>query len=276
MKVAANCKHYVAYDLERWNGTDRFHFNAKISDQDIFETQLSTFESCIRCAHGASIMCSFNKINGVPACTNEFFCKPLHGREKVKRSISENVLNCREEYQFDGFVISDCGGVESILNEQNYTKTVEDTVAVALHAGTDLNCGSFDSNHTQEALDKQTIVEADIVRAFDVLIRFGYFDPPQLQIYRQIPPSAIDTLASRQFTLESAQLSMVLLRNLNEVLPLNINHLTNKKIALIGPTANATKPMQGNYFGVAPYLISPLMGFQLFVEGHCLNCGSTL
>ena len=73
LKVAANCKHYVVYDLERWNGTDRFHFNAKISDQDIVETQLPTFESCIRYARGASIMCSFNEINGVPACANEFF-----------------------------------------------------------------------------------------------------------------------------------------------------------------------------------------------------------
>lgn len=144
-------------------------------------------------------------------------------------------------------------------------------MAVALHAGTDLNCGSFYSNHTQAALDKKTIVEADIdqavVRAFDVLIRAGYFDPPELQIYRQILPSAVDTPASRQFTLESAQQSMVLLKNLNKALPLNINQLTNKKIALIGPTANATKLMQGNYFGVAPYLISPLMGFQSSVEG---------
>lgn len=144
-------------------------------------------------------------------------------------------------------------------------------MAVALHAGTDLNCGSFYSNHTQAALDKKTIVEADIdqavVRAFDVLIRAGYFDPPELQIYRQILPSAVDTPASRQFTLESAQQSMVLLKNLNKALPLNINQLTNKKIALIGPTANATKLMQGNYFGVAPYLVSPLMGFQSSVEG---------
>lgn len=144
-------------------------------------------------------------------------------------------------------------------------------MAVALHAGTDLNCGSFYSNHTQAALDKKNIVEADIdqavVRAFDVLIRAGYFDPPELQIYRQILPSAVDTPASRQFTLESAQQSMVLLKNLNKALPLNINQLTNKKIALIGPTANATKLMQGNYFGVAPYLVSPLMGFQSSVEG---------
>lgn len=77
LKVAANCKHYVAYDLDGWNGTDRFHFNAVISDQDMVETQLPTFESCIRYARGASIMCSFNEINGVPACANEFYLQTV-------------------------------------------------------------------------------------------------------------------------------------------------------------------------------------------------------
>lgn len=83
LKVAANCKHYVAYDLERWNGTDRFHFNAIISDQDIVETQLPTFESCIRYARGASIMCSFNEINGVPACANDFFLQTVVRLKKL-------------------------------------------------------------------------------------------------------------------------------------------------------------------------------------------------
>jgi beta-D-xylosidase 4 len=77
LKVAATCKHFVAYDLEKWNGTDRFHFNAIISDQDIVETQLPPFESCIRDARVASIMCSFNEINGVPACANQFFLQTI-------------------------------------------------------------------------------------------------------------------------------------------------------------------------------------------------------
>jgi beta-glucosidase-like glycosyl hydrolase len=186
------------------------------------------------------------------------------------------LLCYREEYQLDGFVVSDCGGVESIYYDQKYTNTIEDTVAVALHAGTDLNCGSFYAKYSQQALDKKTIVEADIdkavIRTYDVLVRLGYFDPPESQPYRQIPPSAVDTPASRQFTLESAQQSMVLLKNSNKALPLNMDQLTNKKIALIGPTANATRLMQGNYFGTAPYLTTPLMGFQTIVQGSLFNC----
>jgi len=105
-----------------------------------------------------------------------------------------------DEYQFDGFVVSDCGAVANILTTHNYTNTSEDTVAAALHAGTDLDCGSFYPNFTQQALDKRTIVEADIdqalIRNFNILVRLGYFDPPELQPYRQIPRSAVNAIAS--------------------------------------------------------------------------------
>ena len=72
LKIAADCKHFDAYDLEHWNGTDRHHFNAIVSDQDLVETYLPPFETCIRDAHVASIMCSYNMLNGIPACANPF------------------------------------------------------------------------------------------------------------------------------------------------------------------------------------------------------------
>ena len=77
LKIAADCKHYAAYDLEGWNGTGRTQFNAIVSDQDLVETYLSPFETCIRDAKVASIMCSYNAINGIPACANEFLLKTI-------------------------------------------------------------------------------------------------------------------------------------------------------------------------------------------------------
>ncbi len=71
LKIAATCKHFNAYDLDYWNGTDRFHFNAIVSDQDLVETYLPPFESCIRDARAASVMCSYNAVNGVPSCANK-------------------------------------------------------------------------------------------------------------------------------------------------------------------------------------------------------------
>ncbi len=181
-------------------------------------------------------------------------------------------FSCSESYHLDGFVVSDCGAVSTIMNTHHYTSTVEDTVAVALHAGTDLNCGDFYSQHTQAALDKQTIVEADIDRAlgrtFNVLVRLGYFDPPEQQPYRQLSKADVDTNEARQLALEAAQESIVLLKNTNKALPLNLNQLKNKKIALIGPTADATELMQGNYYGRAPFLIDPITAFRVLTQGN--------
>jgi beta-glucosidase-like glycosyl hydrolase len=177
-----------------------------------------------------------------------------------------------DEYKFDGFVVADCGGVGTIHSAHNYTQTWEDTVAVALHAGTDLDCGHYYYNYTQLALDNKTIVEADVdqtvIRNFHVLVRLGYFDPPELQPYRQLNNSTVDTPESRQLALEGAQQSMVLLKNLNNALPLNIDQLTNKKIALIGPTSNATVLLQGSYYGNPPYRIDPVTAFKTIVEGN--------
>ncbi|CAF1484956.1 unnamed protein product [Didymodactylos carnosus] len=259
LKIAADCKHYAAYDLEHWNGTDRTQFNAIVSNQDLIETYLPPFESCIRDARVASIMCSYNAVNGIPSCANQFLLQTL----------------ARESYHLDGFVVSDCDAVGTIMGGHHYTNTVQDTVAVALHAGTDLDCGSFYGQHTQTALDNKTIVEADIDRAltrtFNVLVRLGYFDPPEQQPYRKLSKIDVDTNESRQLALEAAQQSIVLLKNVKKALPLNINQLENKKIALIGPTANATELMQGNYHGHAPFLIDPLTAFRNVTQGHSIN-----
>ncbi|CAF1252537.1 unnamed protein product [Adineta ricciae] len=151
----------------------------------------------------------------------------------------------------------------------------QETVAVALHAGTDLNCGYFYYNYTKQALEKQTIVEADIDRAlertFNILIRLGWFDPPEQQYYRQLTKDNVDTHEARQLSLESAQEGIVLLKNMNQSLPLDRNRLLNKRIALIGPTANATELMQGSYFGKAPFLIDPVTAIKALTTGKSID-----
>ena len=148
----------------------------------------------------------------------------------------------------------------------HYTSNDADTVAAALHAGLDLDCGNYYRAMIPVALDKQTIVSADIdqasIRTFSILIRLGYFDPPDQQIYRNLSRININTPEAQQLALLSAQQSIVLLKNIYEDLPLNLDRLANKTIALIGPSINATELMQSSYHGPAPFLISPLMAFQ--------------
>ena len=171
-------------------------------------------------------------------------------------------------------MVSDCSAVQTIMTGHHYTTTVEDTVAVALHAGTDINCGDFYSKYAQQALDNKTIVESDIdqalIRAFNVLVRLGYFDPAEQQPYRQITKDAVNTPVARQLALEAAEQGIVLLKNTNKALPLNINQLENKRIALIGPAANQSRMLPGNYNGKAPFLIDPFTAFlQNTQSNHC-------
>lgn len=105
------------------------------------------------------------------------------------------------------------------------------------------------------------------MRTFDVLIRLGWFDPPEQQIYRKLNKTNVDTSEARDLSLRSAQESIVLLKNVNQALPLNMDQLQNKRIALIGPTADATIAMQGIYRGQAPFLIDPVTGFKNITAG---------
>jgi beta-D-xylosidase 4 len=144
-------------------------------------------------------------------------------------------------------------------------------VVVALHAGTDLNCGAFYLNYTQQALHNGTIVEGDIdqalERTFNALVRLGYFDPPEQQPYRHLNKDNVNNTDAQQLALESAQESSVLLKNVNKALSLNMDQLANKKIALIGPTTDATILMQGNYHGKALFLIDPFTAFKSLTAG---------
>jgi beta-D-xylosidase 4 len=160
------------------------------------------------------------------------------------------------------------------MTGHNYTSNIPDTVAAALHAGVDLDCGNFYNTSIPIALDNKTIVEADVdlalSRTFTVLIRLGYFDPPELQIYRNLSRVDINTTAAQQLDLLSAQESIVLLKNIDKSLPLNLDQLAGKTIALMGPAFNATELMQSNYHGAAPFLISPLMAFDAITQGILL------
>ncbi|XP_065828934.1 uncharacterized protein [Oscarella lobularis] len=264
-KVITTCKHYDAYDLENWNGTDRHHFDAKVADIDLIETYLPAFEACVRYSHTGSIMCSYNAVNGVPSCANDFLQNEI----------------VRRQWGFEGYIVSDCGAISNIMSTHGYTKTPEDTVAAGLKGGCDLDCGSFYSKNGQTAFDKKTITEDDLDlamwRLFSHRIRLGEFDPIEEQPYREITPDVVCSQPHLDLALNAAREGVVLLENKNGALPLS----TSAKVALIGPNADATSTMQGNYHGTAPFLISPLMGIQklgvnvTYVQGCDVKCSST-
>jgi beta-D-xylosidase 4 len=232
VKVVSTCKHYAAYSLENYKGVDRFHFNANVTDQDFAETYFVAFEACVKQARVRSIMCSYNAVNNIPSCASPFLLSEV----------------LREEWGFDGYVVSDCGAIDCIQNTHHYTQNASQTIGVAIGAGTDLECGGF-FNQMPLALQAGTVTEAEIDRALFRLFRqrfeLGMFDPPNIQPYLHIPPEVVDSAEHSQLALQLAREGIVLLKRTNSILPIS----KNATVAVVGPNALAQEVLLGNYHG---------------------------
>lgn len=161
-KTVADCKHFVAYDLEDWEGIDRFTFDAQVSNQDLSEYYLPSFQSCVRDAKAGSVMCSYNSVNGIPACANSYFL--------------QTILRDHWGFTDDRWVTADCDAVDNIFSTHNYTSTYAEAVAEALKAGTDIDCGTTYAVHLPDALNQSLIDRTDLeralVRQYTSLVRF--------------------------------------------------------------------------------------------------------
>ncbi|KAJ6343736.1 hypothetical protein OIU76_005476 [Salix suchowensis] len=180
LKVAACCKHFTAYDLDNWNGVDRFHFNAKVSKQDMVDTFDVPFRMCVKEGKVASVMCSYNQVNGIPTCADP---------NLLKKTV-------RGQWRLDGYIVSDCDSVGVYYGQQHYTSTPEEAAADAIKAGLDLNCGPFLGQHTEDAVKKGLLNEAEINNALlntlTVQMRLGMFDgEPSSQPYGNLGPAEV-------------------------------------------------------------------------------------
>uniref|UniRef100_A0A5B7B2L2 Putative beta-xylosidase/alpha-L-arabinofuranosidase 2-like n=1 Tax=Davidia involucrata TaxID=16924 RepID=A0A5B7B2L2_DAVIN len=247
LKVAACCKHYTAYDLDNWKGVDRYHFNAVVTKQDMDDTFQPPFKSCVIDGNVASVMCSYNQVNGTPTCADP--------------NLLAGVI--RGEWKLNGYIVSDCDSLDVYYNSQHYTKTPEEAAAKAILAGLDLNCGSFLGKHTEAAVKGGLVKESDIDKAitnnFATLMRLGFFDGnPSKQLYGKLGPKDVCTPQNQELAREAARQGIVLLKNSPGSLPLSPTAI--KSLAVIGPNANVTKTMIGNYEGIPCKYTTPLQG----------------
>lgn len=213
-------------------------------------------------------MCSYNAVNGVPTCADNY----------LLQTILREHWNWSDHAQW---ITSDCDAVQNVYSPHNYTSNPQKAAADALNAGTDLDCGTFypqylGSAYTQ-GLYNISILDRSLIRRYASLVHLGYFDPPSNQPYRQLNFSDVSTNAAQVLALTAAEEGIVLLKN-DGTLPLSSDI---KSIAMIGPWANATKQMQGNYNGIAPYLHSPIYAAQnagysvTYVKGADINSTNT-
>ncbi|XP_028801835.1 beta-xylosidase/alpha-L-arabinofuranosidase 2 [Neltuma alba] len=252
LKVAACCKHYTAYDLDNWKGVVRYTFNAVVSQQDLDDTYNPPFKSCVIDGNVASVMCSYNQVNGKPTCADPDLLKGV----------------IRGNWKLNGYIVSDCDSVDVFFKNQHYTKTPEEAAAKSILAGLDLNCGKFLGQYTEGAVKQGLVDEPTIDKAvsnnFATLMRLGFFDgDPSKQTYGNLGPKDVCTTWNQELAREAARQGIVLLKNSKGSLPLNAKAI--KSLAVIGPNANATKTMLGNYEGSPCTVISPFQGLTALV-----------
>lgn len=250
LKVVATPKHFAVH-----SGPEgiRHGFNAVVNKKDLYETYLPAFKACVQEGKAASIMSAYNAVNGEPCSANV--------------ELLDKIL--REEWGFDGYVVSDCGAIRDIHKHHKKAKNNHTAAAMAVNAGCDLNCGGtykFLKRAVSKGLITEGILDRSLQRLFEARIRLGMFDAPEKVPYNSISPGEMESPAHRSLALEAARRSMVLLKN-NGLLPLNKGL---KKLAVIGPNADSLPVLLGNYNGTPSAYTTVLHGIKEHFAGETL------
>lgn len=243
--TAACAKHFAVHSGPE---SIRHEFNAEVSQKDLYETYLPAFEACVREAKVEAVMGAYNRTNGEPCCGS--------------KTLLADIL--REKWKFDGHVVSDCWAIRDFHTTHKVTASPEESVALALKNGCDVNCGNsyvFLMNAYEDGLITEEQITKAAERLMRTRIRLGMFDEDCG--YNDIPYEVVDCAEHNAVSLEAARKSMVLLKN-NGLLPLDIGKL--KTIAVIGPNADSQIMLKGNYFGTASRYTTILEGIHEYAN----------
>jgi beta-glucosidase len=228
-KVDATAKHFAVH-----SGPEalRHQFDVHPNERDLHETYLPAFQALVQEAHVDAVMGAYNRVDGESA------------------SASQRLLQdfLRRDWGFAGYVVSDCDAVEDIWKHHGIVATAAQAAALAVKHGDDLNCGKTYAALT-DAVREGLVSEAEIDTALQRLMlarmRLGMFDPPERVPWSKIPYSVNQSPEHDALARRAARESIVLLKN-DGTLPLSKSL---RRVAVIGPTADDTMALLGNYYG---------------------------
>jgi beta-glucosidase len=243
LKVVSTPKHYAVHGGPE---PHRHEFDARVSEYDMINTYLAAFRATVIEGKADSIMCVYSSVAGVPGCAST---------DLLQRRL-------RDQWGFQGYVVSDCGAVNDIYRNHKYTSTLGGAAVAAVKAGTDLTCGTEYRTLVDE-VKAGGITESEIDRSLERLFvarfRLGMFDPPERVPYSKISISENDSSAHRQMARQAERKAIVLLKNEDGILPLSPSV---RKIAVVGPSADDPIALLGNYNGISSKQVTPLEGLQ--------------
>ena len=240
MKSAACAKHFAVH-----SGPEalRHRFDAVADKKDMAETYLPAFKALVQEAGVEAVMGAYNRTNGEPCCGSKTLLKDI----------------LRDEWGFEGHVVSDCWAISDFHENHQVTDTPEESAALALHNGCDVNCGNT-YIYMMKAYEKGLVTEEQIrlaaTRLFTARYMLGIMEGSE---YDTIPYTAVECQAHIDKAREAEEKSCVLLKN-DGLLPLDMNKI--KTLAVIGPNANSRIALIGNYHGTSSRYITVLEGIQ--------------
>ena len=247
LKTAACAKHFAVH-----SGPEdvRHSFDACVNEQDLRETYLPAFQACVQEAGVETVMGAYNRTNGEPCC----------GSGRLLRDI------LRKEWGFEGHVTSDCWAIKDFHEQHCVTATPVESVSLAMKNGCDLNCGSlflYLEQAVKEGLVDEKRLDEAVVNLFTSRMKLGVFDEKGENPYDKIPYTVVDSPKMRRLNEQVAERCVVLLKNDNQILPLQKEKL--HTIGVIGPNADNRRALVGNYEGTASRYVTVLEGIQDYV-----------
>ena len=259
-RVISTPKHFAVHSGPE---PTRHFIDVDISKHDELDTYLPAFRAAVTEGKAGSVMCAYNAINGEPACANEFLLKD----------------ELRGKWGFQGYVVSDCGAVRDIFENHHYEPTQARASAMSLGRGMDNECVDFRAKVTddhdykpyidavKEGYLEESAIDRALVRLFTARIKLGMFDPAALAPYTNIEPGELNSAEHRELALKLANESMVLLKN-DGALPLKT---TGEKILVVGPLAEQTGVLLGNYNGIPTHTVSIVEGLKKELAGDTIE-----
>lgn len=248
LKAAACAKHFAVHSGPE---SIRHSFDARTSEQDLRETYLPAFEALVKEAGVEAVMGAYNRTNGEPCCAS--------------KRLLVDIL--RKEWGFKGHVTSDCWAIKDINENHCVTSTPEESVALAMNNGCDLNCGNIYEyliKAVEEGLTSEDKIDEALIRVLTTRMKLGMFDEAEGNPYASIDYSSVDTPEAKALNLEMARECIVMLKNEGGLLPLNKSGI--KSIGVIGPNADSRKALVGNYEGTSSEYVTILEGIRAEAE----------
>ena len=249
-RAIATPKHYAVHSGPE---PTRHFADVDVSKHDEVDTYEPAFRAAVVEGKAGSVMCAYNAINGEPACASQYLLQD----------------QLRGKWGFQGYVVSDCDAVRDVAANHRYRATQAQGAAISVIRGMDNECVTFTSRFgepvekayidaVQQGYLPETTLDTALIRLFTARMKLGMFDPPEMVAYTKIDEKELDSAEHRALARKLANEAMVLLKN-DGLLPLKPGL---KKIAVVGPLADQTRPLIGNYAGQPTHIVSVMEGLK--------------